>query len=176
MPRPVRAAGFTLLELLVVLVILAVIAATAVLSVGTLGKDEAIERESRRLVALIEMAAEESLFQGRDIGLYVEEDRYRFYAFSRDAQLWESLGGDPTFRERALPAGLLMSLRVEEQDVELVPADSETEIEPQIAIFSSGEIVPFELTIERLYSDERFTIRAEADGMLEIAGGDEYAQ
>lgn len=173
MPRPMRAAGFTLLELLVVIVILAVIAATAVLSVGTLGKDEALERETRRLLALLDLAAEEALFQGRDIGLYVEDDRYRFYSYSRDALRWERMGDRAAFRERVLPAGILFSLRVEEQDVLLIPAEKEEEIEPQIAIFSSGEIVPFELTLERQYAEEWFMISAEADGMIEIVDGDQ---
>lgn len=175
MPRPHRSGGFTLLELLVVLVILAVMAATAVLSVGTLGKDDQIEREARRLIALLQLAAEESLFHGRDVGLYVEEDRYRFYAYSRDALLWESLGGDPTFRERHLPEGLVLSLRVEEQDVDLTPAESENEITPQVIIFGSGEMMPFELLIERQYSDVRFLIQGRADGTLELSDGDQDA-
>jgi general secretion pathway protein H len=162
------ARGFTLLELLVVLVILAVIAATAVLSVGTLGSDEQIDREARRLVALLQLAAEESLFSGRDLGLYLEEDRYRFYAYSRDSALWEPVGSDASFRERRLPEGLILSLRVENQEVDLIPAQSETEIQPQVAIFGSGEMTPFELIIEREYSDIRFLIRGEADGTLEL--------
>jgi general secretion pathway protein H len=174
MPGPTRTGGFTLLELLVVLVILAIIAATAVLSVGTLGRDEEIDREARRLTALLQLATEEAVFQGRDIGLYVEEDRYRFYSWSRDGLLWESLQGDSSFRERTLPEGLLLSLRVENQDVELKAAETENEIVPQVAIFSSGEITPFELTIERQFSDVRFTISGKADGVIEMSGrGDE---
>ncbi len=168
MPRPNGSRGFTLLELLVVLVILAVIAATAVLSVGTLGADDEIDREARRLTALLQLAAEESLFQGRDLGIYIEEDRYRFFSYSRDSLQWQSLGGDPSFRERNLPEGLVLSLRVEGQDVELTPAENESDIEPQVAIFSSGEMTPFELWIEREYTDVRYMIRGRADGMLEL--------
>lgn len=168
MPQPNRCRGFTLLELLVVLVILAVIAATAILSVGTLGSDEQIDTEARRLTALIQLAAEESLFTGRDLGLYFEEDRYRFYAYSRDSLLWQSLAADPSFRERALPEGLVLSLRVEGQDVPLTPAESENEIEPQVAIFGSGEMTPFELQIERRFSDARYLIRGQTDGTLEL--------
>lgn len=168
MPQGSSSRGFTLLELLVVLVILAVIAATAVLSVGTLGSDEQIDKEARRLVALLQLAAEESLFSGRDLGLYLEEDRYRFYAYSRDSLLWETLGGDASFRERSLPEGLVLSLRVEDQDVDLTPAQSESEIQPQVAIFGSGEFTPFELLIEREYSDSRFLIRGASDGTLEL--------
>lgn len=156
-----------------VLVILAVMAATAVLSVGTLGRDEEIEREARRLTALLQLATEESVFQGRDLGLYVEEDRYRFYTWSRDALLWESLQSDSIFRERTLPEGLILSLRVEDQDVELKAAATEKEIVPQVAIFSSGELTPFELGIERQFSDVRFTIRGQADGVIEMSNGDD---
>ena len=73
MPHRSSTRGFTLLELLVVLVILAVIAATAVLSVGTLGSDDQIDREARRLVALLQLATEESLFSGRDLGSVTAE-------------------------------------------------------------------------------------------------------
>jgi general secretion pathway protein H len=138
------------------------------LSVGTLGSDEQIDREARRLVALLQLAAEESLFSGRDLGLYLEEDRYRFYAYSRDSALWEPVGSDASFRERRLPEGLVLSLRVEDQDVDLITAQSETEIQPQVAIFGSGEVTPFELVIEREYSDIRFLIRGQADGTLEL--------
>ncbi len=158
-----------------VLVILAIMAATAVLSIGTLGRDEEIEREARRLTALLQLATEESIFQGRDLGLYVEEDRYRFYSWSRDSLVWEGLQRDSSFRERTLPEGLLLSLRVEEQDVDLTTAATETEIVPQVAIFSSGEMTPFALTIERQFSDVRFTIRGEADGIVRIAEGDDDA-
>lgn len=168
-----RPGGFTLLELLVVLVILAVIAATAVLSVGTLGEDDELEREARRLTALLSLAVEESLFQGRDLGLYVEEDRYRFYLWSRDALIWQALESDRSFRERVLPEGLVMSLRVEDQEVALTTAASEAEIVPQVAIYSSGEVTPFELTIERRFSDSRFIVRGRADGAIEVGSGDD---
>jgi general secretion pathway protein H len=157
----------------VVLVILAIMAATAVLSVGTLGRDEEIEREARRLTALLQLATEEALFQGRDLGLYVEEDRYRFYSWSRDSLTWESLQNDSSFRERTMPEGLVLTLRVEEQDVDLTVAATESEIVPQVAIFSSGEITPFELAIERQFSDVRFTIRGQADGVIRMSDGDD---
>lgn len=155
------------------LVILAVLAATAVLSVGTLGRDEEIEREARRLTALLQLATEESVFQGRDLGLYVEEDRYRFFVWSRDALEWESLRTDSIFRERTLPEGLVLSLRVEDQDVDLRVAATEGEIVPQVAIYSSGELTPFELTIERRFSDIRFIVRGLPDGVIEMWNGED---
>lgn len=174
MPQGRRfARGFSLLELLVVIVILSVIAATAVISIGALGSDEEIDRESRRLTALLQLATEEALFQGRDLGLYVEEDRYQFLVYSRDSRLWSATTGDRSFRERAMPEGLFLSLVVEDQDIKLETVDDVDEIQPQVAVFSSGEMTPFELYIEREFSDVRYVIIGKADGAIELIAGDD---
>jgi general secretion pathway protein H len=160
----------------VVIVILSVIAATAVLSIGALGTDEQIDRESRRLAALLQLATEEALFQGRDFGLYVEEDRYQFLAYSRDSQLWSASVGDRSFRERVMPEDLVLSLAVEEQDIVLETVDDVDEIRPQVAIFSSGEMTPFELHMERRFSDIRYVVVGHADGTVELIVGDADAR
>lgn len=149
------------------------IAATAVISIGALGTDEQIDRESRRLTALLQLANEEALFQGRDLGLYVEEERYQFLVYSRDSQLWSTTAGDRSFRERVMPEGILLSLVVEDQDIELETVDDVDEIRPQVAVFSSGEMTPFELYIEREFSDVRYVIIGNADGTIELIAGDD---
>lgn len=154
-----------------VIVILSVIAATAVLSIGALGTDEQIDRESRRLMALLQLATEEALFQGRDFGLYVEEDRYQFLVYSRDSQLWSSSVGDRSFRERVMPEDLVLSLAVEEQDIALETVDDVDDIQPQVGIFSSGEMTPFELYLERRFSDVRYVVVGNADGTVELIVG-----
>ncbi len=145
------------------------------MSIGTLGNDEEIEREARRLVALLQLGVEEALFQGRDLGLYVEESSYSFYAYSPDSQLWDPLSSDTTFRQRDLPEGLYVSLFVEEQPVSLEPEDDPQDIVPQVAIFSSGELLPFELVIEREFADLRYVITGEADGSIELISEGEDA-
>lgn len=145
------------------------------MSIGTLGKDEEIDREARRLVALLQLGNEEALFQGRDLGLYVEEGSYGFYVYSPDSQLWNPLSSDTTFRQRSLPEGLYVSLTVEDQPVSLDPEDDPEDIVPQIALFSSGELIPFELVIEREFADTRYIITGEADGTIEIISEGEDA-
>jgi general secretion pathway protein H len=168
MPRGVHARGFSLLELLVVLVILAIMAATAMLSLGDFGGDDQVDREARRLLALLQLAGEETLLQGRDFGIYVEEDRYRFLVYDRDTLNWRPLDTDPNFRERILPESVFFSLVVEDQEVVLEPFDDETELEPQVAILSSGELTEFELYLGREFSDEQMIIKGLADGSLEL--------
>jgi len=168
MVRLVRNRGFSLLELLVVLVILSIMAATAVLSIGDLGGDDQIDRESRRLLALMQLASDEALLQGRDIGVYIEEDRYRFMIYSRDSLTWLPLDNDQTYRERILPEGLFFALVIEDQEVVLEPGDVDDELEPQIAIFASGESTQFELYIGREFSDEQIIIEGVGDGSLDL--------
>jgi len=160
----------------VVIVILAIMAATAMISVGALGGDDEIQRESLRLQALMGLAGEESLMQGKDLGLYVEEDRYRFLVFSRDANGWLPLEADRSFRERVLPEGLFFSLIVEDQEVVLEPAGNEAEIQPQIAILSSGELTPFQLFLGREFGDLQFELAGELDGRMELTerGPDDF--
>ena len=160
--------GFSLLELLVVLVILAIMAATAMISVGTLGGDDELQRESLRLEALMRLAGEEALMQGRDLGLYIEEDRYRFMLYSRDEQRWLPMDADRSFRERELPEGLFFSLSVEDQEVVLEAAGNDAEIEPQVAILSSGELTPFLLYLGREFGDTQFELAGQLDGRLQI--------
>ncbi|MGI9264641.1 MAG: type II secretion system minor pseudopilin GspH [Gammaproteobacteria bacterium] len=166
--RPRRERGFTLLELLVVLVILAVVAATAVFSIGTLGRDDRLQEEALRLTSLLRLAAEEALLSGRDIGLYMEEDKYRFLLYSRETVQWLILEGDDTFRPWNLPEEVYFSVAVEDREIVLEPAEDLETIEPQIAVYSSGDITPFEIYLNRELSDQKFLIEGLPNGNIEF--------
>jgi general secretion pathway protein H len=166
--RPRREEGFTLLELLVVLVILAIVAASAILSVGTLGRDDRLQEETLRLATLLRLASEEALLSGRDIGLYLEEDNYRFLLYSRDTFQWLSLDGDETFRPRKLPEEVYFSVVVEDREIVLEPADDLETIEPQLALYSSGDITPFEIYLNRQLSDQQYLLEGLPNGTIEF--------
>jgi general secretion pathway protein H len=66
---PQSSRGFSLLELLVVVTIIGIFAGAAVLSLGVVGRDREIERETLRLQSLLSLLREEALMQSRDYGL-----------------------------------------------------------------------------------------------------------
>jgi len=173
--------GFTLLEILVVLVIMAIGTAIAVFSTGILDPDRDVAREARRLHALLTMAQEQAVFQGRTIGLEVEGGSYRFFLYDRrpdDAgnmiSLWVPMADDEIFRPRKLPEDIAIELFVDDRDVQLpVPDDDEAPV-PQILLLSSGDISTFEMSLFRDASASRYRLTGNIqDGLVLLAPGDQ---
>ena len=174
--RMAPSAGFTLLEVLVVLVIIGIITAMAVVSTAVLGKDRQLDEEAQRLQALLAQAREESMLDGRDVGVRVDRQGYDFLRYNGrvvEGRVvgWEPVVDDPLLRERALPEGLNAMLRLEAREIELEPRTAPTEDEPaqpQILVMASGDVVPFDLLLGRDGSDEVRRISGTADGTFEV--------
>lgn len=176
LPRTGRAAlercglGFTLLEVLAVLVIIGIISTFAVVSLQHNTPRERLEEEGRRLQALLTLATEEAVLQGKQFGLRVGEDGYSFLLLVGEA--WRELTDDPILRPRSLPEGLQLQLWVEALEVSLAtPSDTEEEeVEPQIWFLSSGETIPFELTLSFEDIDAYFELTGDAYGLFKLNG------
>lgn len=151
-----RQGGFTLIELLVVLVIIGVLVSFAVLSLGDGGKRDKLLEEGKRLVALIELASDQAVLEGREWGLHVAADGYLFMVLNQGT--WQEASGDNLFRSRQLEEGFSLELRVEDITVSLTPPGEEKQeteqpepdeesLAPQVFLMSSAERTPFELVI-----------------------------
>jgi general secretion pathway protein H len=164
--------GFSLLELLVVVTIIGIMAGTAVLSMGILGADREIEREVSRLRSLVELLREEALMQGRDYGLLFGETGYRFYIYDHAESSWLEPTADRLLREHVLPEQLALAVTMEDRELVLAPRFDARVLEdprPQVMIYSSGEITPFEAAIRRDGGSARFLVTGHIDGKVEAA-------
>jgi general secretion pathway protein H len=178
--RPVarrRAAGFSLIELLVVIVILAIMASMVLISMGTLRSEDATETEARRLVALLELVAEEALIQGRDYGVEFFADGYRFLSWDPDTRLWSVVDDEALLRRRELPPELSVALAIDGREVVVEAEDlrrnrPQDELVPQVAVFSSGELTPFELFLVTDFVADAWVLRGEVRGDLELIAPD----
>jgi general secretion pathway protein H len=119
--RRSRSRGFTLIEIMIVVVIIGVISASVLLSVNITGRDNELEKESDRLLTLVNYAREQAEMQTREFGVLVHDDGYQFVTYDTRRQLWRELYEDEALHLRKLPDGLNFKLVVDARPVVLVP-------------------------------------------------------
>jgi general secretion pathway protein H len=158
--------GFTLIELLVVLVIIGVIVGLA--SIGFSGNHAAeLEREAKRLGAVLTLAGEEAIVKSREIGVRFDADGYRFFVADAE-QTWVPLEDDREFAEHALPPPLALTLLADARAVRTDDGSAEAG-EPQVYFFATGELYPaFELTLRHPELQQHYRIVARIDGKIEL--------
>ncbi|MEW5755802.1 MAG: type II secretion system minor pseudopilin GspH [Pseudomonadota bacterium] len=115
-PHPQR--GFTLLELVVVIFIIGIMTGFAVMSIG-LGQQNETEREAERLKAILDLALEEAVLNGRDLGLIVNDDGYQFTEFVEGQ--WMPIEEDELLRPRVLPEVIRLKLQLDKEAVKVTP-------------------------------------------------------
>lgn len=169
-----KLSGFTLLEVMVVLVLIGIIFGFAVLSLGGDDVAELMEEEARRLVTLVDMAAEEAVLRGEELALYVADSEYAFMALRQNR--WVAIENDRLLKTRRLPAGIYLDLDLESEPPSLSAShgddsDQEAGRVPQVYILSSGEMTPFTLTLRAPETEVTWTLKASILGKLDWEAG-----
>jgi general secretion pathway protein H len=175
-----RTRGFTLLELLVVLVVVAIMVSMATLSFGVLGRDRQAEEESRRFWTVLQQAREEAELQAEDLGIFVSADSYEYLRFDTRRDEWQVIDDDELFQQRRLPEGMRFRLRVDSRQIVMKPdlpnrgdKDENKKWPPQVMVLSSGEVMPFELELEREGAPALWRVTGLADNDLRVEKRDE---
>ena len=134
------------------------------------------------MIALVQVAQDEAVMQGREFGLELMASSYRFVEYDALLGLWGGLIGDDTLRLRTLPEDFEFDLFLEGQRVLLDPDPAEFEspdensyrdlsetYAPHILIFSSGDMTPFELHLLGTANDQQLILEANLLGDIKFA-------
>jgi general secretion pathway protein H len=160
-PRSRR--GFTLIEILVVVVILAVLAGAVTLAVGSVGGERQLAREAEQLRALFSYACEQAELSGRDLGITLDAQGYRFSIANRDTWIAAQAA---ELRPRKWLAGSAPTLT--RDDLSITIAEKSPD-KPQLVCFSSGELTPFRLELALADLDKRYRIDGQPDGDIKLS-------
>jgi general secretion pathway protein H len=156
--------GFTILELLVVLLIIGILLSLASLSVGG-GEARQLREEAQRIVALVDLAAQESLLKSKELALVFEQDGYAFLV--EEDEEWVLVEKEGALRPRELPEGMQLTIQVEGQAAE-ENLLGETESIP-VFILSSGEMSQFDLMLS-LEDGPSYHLKGDITGSMSLEG------
>ena len=162
-----RAAGFTLIEILVVLVIIAVLTTLAVMSVSVLGRDRELDSEGDRYTDVAAAGTEQSQLEGREFGIWFAANRYQVLAWVPQHRRWEDLPDDRLYEQHDLPPGVTARLEIEGKQIVFLEKPNQPRV-PQVMLYSSGDVSPYRLMLNREGSDQPWTVEAKPDGALVV--------
>ncbi|WP_223670688.1 type II secretion system minor pseudopilin GspH [Kangiella shandongensis] len=185
-PTSARQAGFTLLEVLIAMTIAALMISVATIAFGD-NELSKLKTKSRQLYGLLQIAQEESIIRGIELGIRIEPDSYSFMVYNGGK--WQPLEDHRLLKAVQLEEPVYTYINVEgqeslleneepdEDDASRGRGGSEQEEKkktpetPQIYMLSSGETNEFVVTmgIER---DEPVFYRITGDyvGNIELSG------
>jgi len=151
--------GFTLIELMLVTLLMGLVASAVLFTVDSSGPQKKLLRQAQKMAALTELALDQATMTGRDYGLVIAANSYRFVELFE--QRWQPLTDALLIEQQLEDAQLVMSVdgflwspdRVdfssnqifEEREVDIEQDQKEREHVPQILILSSGELTPFKV-------------------------------
>ncbi len=162
-------AGFTLIEMLVVVLIIGVVMSFVSLSLNPSGASDRMDTDAQRLNALTQAAADDAILYGREIGLDITRNGYRFLRLGDDG--WQVINvPDSPLRARRLSEGVVLALIERDEDTPRLASgdDDDDAIRPEAFFLSSGETVPFTLEISATGVDHYFRLTGEPNGTLSM--------
>jgi general secretion pathway protein H len=159
--------GFTLLEILIVVLLVGIITSFAVLSIGSRALDDRLDTEARRLNELFQLAADEAVLQGIELGFTHTAEGYAFLAL-KDGQWLQAEEG--VLRPRPLVEPFYLQLRVEGRTVPPAGLEKNDEpLKPQVMLLSSGEATAFNLELRARDFGIYYRLEGDALGRIQLA-------
>lgn len=185
-PAPSRIGGFTLIEMLLVLVVIGVTLGLVAISLHPNPATQ-LDREARRLRAVLNEASEEAVSQGVEIALALSNDpntgqsQYQLLVLDPEKQVWTK----PTFdgpqkgiwsnhilnrhvRLELTLEGRQLNARQLDQMARVRGLASPDKLRPSILLLSSGTMTPFTLRLSLRDGDYHVSLVSDGISGVEL--------
>jgi len=103
--------GFTLIEVLLVILLIGLLASAVVINFSGESRDKKLETQVGKLQQLVHIASETAMLKQQELGLFVNNEGYRFMLFQDDK--WHSISEPKSLRPRQFPPGYKIELVLE---------------------------------------------------------------
>lgn len=103
--------GFTLIEILLVILLIGLLASFVVINMSGDSRDKQLETQVVKLQQLVQIASETAMLKQQELGLFVDNQGYRFMLFQDDK--WHSISEPKSLRPRQFPPGYKIELALE---------------------------------------------------------------
>jgi general secretion pathway protein H len=153
-----RAAGYTLLELLVVLVIIAIIVSVAQLGAAFDSPERTLQTLAEREAGAIRERCDQAELSSEDVGFFIDPSGLRAMRFGDGA--WQQ--DTSVFA----PFGAAVELTIERDGARLKPNELDG---PAIVCTASGEFTPFALEFAHAGSVNAQRIDGDSSGALRVS-------
>ncbi|MBD9355727.1 type II secretion system minor pseudopilin GspH [Methylomonas albis] len=160
--------GFTLIELLIAMVLIGLMSSMAMLAMGNADHSKQQQLEAERLSKLLALTEQEAMIRGDSIGLELIGQSYRFLTLAQGE--WRPELSDALFRQRDLPAGMSLTLTLDEKAVFLTKRFADkVHPEPQIVFTPDGAAESFQIGIALQKSDSLFLVANTSEAGLAVS-------
>lgn len=182
--------GFTLLEVMLVVLLIGLASLTVVMTFpNTLSSENNASWQAQRFATLLQLAEDEALISGNELGLVIEKNSYQFAIYDYSKQRWLASRVGEIEGKVELPE--LVSLEYSLSDSawgEINNSDQDSFIEeservdiegdnklktlnPLIYVMSSGEVSPFSLVFSKADTDpekQSTTVSVSMNGAISL--------
>ncbi|MFT5558041.1 MAG: general secretion pathway protein H [Sphingobacteriales bacterium] len=182
--------GFTLLEVMLVVLLIGLASLTVVMTFpNTLSSENNASWQAQRFATLLQLAEDEALISGNELGLVIEKNSYQFAIYDYSKQRWLATRVGEIEGKVELPE--LLSLEYSLSDSawgEINNSDQDSFIEeservdiegdnklktlnPLIYVMSSGEVSPFSLVFSKADTDpekQSTTVSVSMNGAISL--------
>lgn len=146
--------GFTLIEILVIVLIIGITAGMAILAFGDFGASRKVTMAAEQFSTYLQLLQQKAILETNTLGVKFEKNTYLTYQL-KEGKNWEQFTQNTLFHPRFFPQNAVLAIQ-----------SNKVLGNPDIIIYSSGDLSPFVLTMGTVSQPNLIRLQGNSSGEL----------